>query len=74
LPYGKWICADEREVLFNRFYEPIYQRLPERPAEPADAKEQVPWKSQEWFYDDADSERRKRTAARAVLAEWGVHA
>jgi len=26
LPYGKWICSDEREVLFNREYEPIWER------------------------------------------------
>ena len=27
LPYGMWTCADGREVLFNRFYEPIMQAL-----------------------------------------------
>ena len=26
LPYGKWTCADGREVVFNREYQPIYQR------------------------------------------------
>ena len=26
LPYGRWRCADGREVLFNRFYEPIWER------------------------------------------------
>jgi len=26
LPYGMWTCADGRQVLFNRFYEPILQR------------------------------------------------
>jgi hypothetical protein len=31
LPYGKWTCPDGREVLFNRFYEPIWQRHPEQP-------------------------------------------
>jgi hypothetical protein len=27
LPYGKWTCDDGREVLFNREYQPILQRL-----------------------------------------------
>jgi hypothetical protein len=26
LPYGIWLCADRREVLFNRHYKPIWQR------------------------------------------------
>lgn len=26
LPYGCWTCADGREVLFNRGYQPIWQR------------------------------------------------
>jgi hypothetical protein len=72
LPYGKWTCADGREVLFNRFYEPIYQRLPHGPVELADANEWVPYKSQEWFYDDGYSERRARAAAKAILINWGV--
>jgi hypothetical protein len=27
LPYGKWVCADGREVLFNRDFQPIWERL-----------------------------------------------
>jgi hypothetical protein len=30
-PYGKWTCADGREVLFNRLYWPILQRIPRQP-------------------------------------------
>ena len=40
-PYGKWTCADGREVLHNRFYEPIWQRRPGSDPEPADAAEWV---------------------------------
>jgi len=58
-PYGKWTCEDGREVLFNRFYEPIYERRRNSSAELADRKEWVPWKHQEWFYEDADNERRR---------------
>src|ERR1019366_697539 len=28
MPFGKWTCADGREVLFNRNYKPIWQRYP----------------------------------------------
>lgn len=27
LPYGRWVCEDGREVLFNREYQPIRQRI-----------------------------------------------
>jgi len=26
LPFGRWTLADRREVLFNWFYEPMFQR------------------------------------------------
>ena len=28
LPYGRWRCADGREVLFNRGYTPLWPPLP----------------------------------------------
>ena len=27
LPYGKWTCSDGREILFNRYYEPVWERV-----------------------------------------------
>ena len=27
LPYGIWICQDGREVVFNREYQPIFQKI-----------------------------------------------
>jgi crotonobetainyl-CoA:carnitine CoA-transferase CaiB-like acyl-CoA transferase len=70
LPYGCWVCEDGREVLFNRFYEPIWQRRGGN-AEPADCHERVGHARQSWFYTDAD-ERAKRTKAIAGLAAWGA--
>jgi len=35
LPYGMWTCADGRQVLFNRGYRAIWERLPGRAAEKA---------------------------------------
>jgi hypothetical protein len=73
LPHGKWTCDDGRQVLFNRFYEPIWQRHPGAAAEPADdPHEWVPWKEQIWFYDDGHNERQKRSRAIIALAEFGV--
>src|SRR5215468_6698717 len=52
LPYGLWTCPDGREVLFNRDYAPIWERLPGEPARRADPNERIPWADQVWFYND----------------------
>jgi hypothetical protein len=53
LPYGKWTCADGRQVLFNRAYRPIWERSPGQPAKPADVEEWVEeLVREEWFYND----------------------
>jgi hypothetical protein len=72
LPYGKWTCADGREVLFNRWYEPLWQRHPGSPPEPADPMEWVRWIRQEWFYDDGTRDKQKIGRGEAALAEWGL--
>ena len=72
LPYGCWTCHDGREVLFNRFYEPIWQRYPGRDPEPADPTEWAQWKDQRWFYDDKVRDKQKTARGEAILAEWGI--
>ena|SRR5215469_14611719 len=72
LPYGIWICPDGRMVLFNRFYEPIWQRYPGRNPEPADPYEWVQWKDQKWLYDDNVRDKQKTARGEAALAAWGV--
>jgi hypothetical protein len=73
LPYGKWTCSDGREVLFNRFYEPIWHRCrPAETPEPTDPTERVPWETQEWFYDDGVRDRQKIVRGEAALTEWGI--
>jgi len=52
IPYGRWICADGREVLFDRRYLPIWQRGPGALASLADPKERVAFEHQEWFFND----------------------
>ena len=77
VPYGKWTCADGREVLFNRGYRPILERYPGQAAHAARPGEWVKFKEQMWFFDDYTSPIRRsnaRTIARlnAVLADWGL--
>jgi hypothetical protein len=54
-PYGRWTCADGREVLFNRHYIAIYQRRPGKGVRVADHGEWVPWVEQSWFFNDGTS-------------------
>ena len=70
--YGKWTCDDGREVLFNRFYEPIWQRLPDGVVLPADRKEWVKWNKQEWFYDVGTKELQKFKKGMKALIAWGL--
>lgn len=72
IPYGKWTCADGREVLFNRWYVCIWQRYPDRPPQPADPFEWVVFTGEEWFYHDGTPD--KRAAGVAILAAWGLPA
>lgn len=70
LPYGLWTCADGREVLFNRFYEPIVQRVFGQPAADADPAERIDFVKQDWFYGDEHTEPQKRKKAAAALANF----
>jgi hypothetical protein len=73
LPYGIWRCVDGREVLFNRFYRPIWQRYPGQIATLADGDECVPKVEHRHFYDDNGTPWRSRKVAAAldrVLSEF----
>jgi hypothetical protein len=72
-PYGMWTCSDGRQVLFNRHYEPIWERKCESaPAERADPKEWVKFSGQEWFYNSSGSEKDWRRSGAKVLSAWGI--
>jgi hypothetical protein len=77
-PYGKWTCADGREVIFNRSYWPILERQPGEQAKPARPGEWVESiVEDEQFWDDYSGPRTNvDTLARvnAILAEWGLPA
>ena len=69
--YGKWTCADGREVLFNRGYRPIWQRYPGQPAEPADPDRWVDDIVGEADYYWIDG-KGTNTKGQRLLGEWGV--
>jgi hypothetical protein len=70
-PYGKWKCADGREVIFNRDYWPILERRPGEKAKPANPNEWIRGiRERDYFFDDANPpwDRRRRKAAADTLA------
>jgi hypothetical protein len=73
-PYGTCLTSEGRQILFNRFYEPIWQRqAPDGAVEPADPKEQVKdITDQRWIYDDDPNEKSKRALGYEVLRSWGL--
>ena len=46
------------EVLFNRAYQPIWQRMPGQAAEPADPAQRIARWRNRWFYDECPEPRR----------------
>jgi hypothetical protein len=55
LPYGLWTLADGRQVLFNRGYKPIWERMPGEKATAADPDWWVPWSKQQWLFGDSSA-------------------
>jgi hypothetical protein len=72
LPYGEWVTADGRAVLFNRRYLPLWQKRPGGAVERADPSEWVTFKGERWFYRDAMPEAAKQRAGADALRAWGV--
>lgn len=70
LPYGVWTTTTGRQVLFTRFYEPLYQREPGGDVTEADPKEWVTVIAEaRWFYVASHAERTIQVAETA-LALW----
>jgi len=76
LPYCKWTCADGREVLFNRDYNPIWQRSADGVVSPIQPDTHINYNKSEHYYNDrttpygGDDNTLKK--CRAVLEEWNV--
>lgn len=70
-PYGVWTCEDGRQVLFNRYYEPLFSRYPDQAAVAADPHEWVEnIIAETWFYRDGDLDHL--TASQKALDDWGI--
>ena len=71
LPYGLWTCADGREVLFNRHYQPLLERFNCGMAMFANRREWVTFTSQRWFYTDSSARSAlTRQRLESVLAAF----
>ena len=77
LPYGRWTCADGRQVLFNREFQCIWQRASEQaPATAINPHEYIPFVAQEFFYDNVNPtwvSHATRQKCLGILAAWGRH-
>lgn len=76
LPYGKWTCEDGREVLFNRRYEPIWEKQSlSRKAVKANPGEYIRFKSQDFFYGYGDPpwlSKKTLEDCEAILRAFGA--
>ena len=71
LPFGRWTLADRREVLFNWFEEPLFQRSPDLP--PAEMDRHAKVSSILWtdlIYNDAHRHHEKRHLAKTWLDDF----
>jgi hypothetical protein len=71
LPYGRYVASDGREILFNRSYHPIWERLPDGTVQRADPGEWIDWIRQGWFgCGSMRYEKSAREAYRKVLRDF----
>lgn len=71
LPYGRYVASDGREIIFNRNYRPIWERLPDGTVQRANGNEWVDWIAQGWFgCGSMRYEKTAREAYRKVLRDF----
>jgi hypothetical protein len=71
LPYGRWIARDGRVIIFNRGYQPIWERLPNGEIQRANGGEWIDWVDQGWFgLGSMRYEKSAREAYRKVLRDF----
>ncbi len=72
MPYGMFTCADGRDVLFDRNYKPMLQRI-NGVVTAANPDEWIDWTLQRFYFDDVDPpwlSAATRARCEAVLSEW----
>ena len=71
-PYGIWVCANGRQVMFNRDYTPILERRPGQPVRIANPHEWVEWVEQIWFWADSTPPYEALEAVNDWMGDWGL--
>lgn len=75
LPYGIWTCEGGRLVLFNRHYQPIWEKLPDGTVRHMPEHTYIDWLRQDYFYNDSNPPRLSKdtvTRCKEFLEEWGI--
>jgi hypothetical protein len=71
LPYGYWRDANDRLIIFNRRYRPLWQRLPDGTINRAKPGEWIKFIEQQWFnWSDARYEKTARERLRQILQDF----
>jgi hypothetical protein len=68
--YGCWRCYDGREVLFNRSYQPLWERRPGQAVEMSNPKEWVNWDTETFFWNEHGGGTNER--GHRLLRQWGL--
>jgi hypothetical protein len=77
MPYGKYICADDSEVLYNRDYRPLWKKLSDGTVTPINSNLYIQHYKQEYFFegDNKPSWGNPDTIRKIGMLElkkWGV--
>lgn len=72
MPYGKYICADGSEVLFNRDYNPLWGKTPDGSVIALEPDTWIDHDDSVYFYYGVDSNEIKHSKSMAILKEWGL--
>jgi hypothetical protein len=71
LPYGFWRDVNNRIVVFNRRYRPLWQRLPDGTIERAMPGEWIKFVEQRWFdFTNARYAKIARDRLRKILQDF----
>jgi hypothetical protein len=78
LPYGKWICVDGSEVLYNRDYCPLWVKRPNGVVSEIDPDVWVDYVDDQHFFNANEApwfgkqNNQKMETCQNVLRQWGV--
>ena len=74
-PYVTWVDPDGREIMADRRYKPMWQRMPRGSATPATPSEWTQSTRHAYLWGPGPTTMRQSIAAgRAALRSWGVPA